>query len=179
MLSTSNKHVKSLSFKPNFRPLTLVECSSLGGGYSATELVVTAELIFPNNHSVNASVLVDNGSRVEALVLSSLFPVPVLKDAKYPVNIRTADGSPMMGGSQGSFISIRIPIRDDFSDEVTYLQFDDLWVYSANITSEVIVGFPFLRKRNLSVDCGSVCLRSTPSNGGEAVRGSGSFSRRE
>ena len=44
------------------------------------------------------------------------------------------------------------------------MQFDDFWAYAADITNDVILGFPFLRRGSLSVDCSTLTLRSALTN---------------
>ena len=60
----------------------------------------------------------------------------------------------MQGGKTGSYISLRIPVLDDISGDQISAQFGNLfWAYAADITHEVIIGFPFLSQGNLLVDC--------------------------
>ena len=112
----------------------------------------------------DAQVLIDTGSRVDLLIQTSLFPKEALCQARHPISIRTADGFFMEGGSLGSFVSLRMPIRDTMSGDVTYVQFDDVWAYAADITNDVILGFPFLCRGSLSVDCSTLTLRSALTN---------------
>ena len=103
-----------------------------------TELLIPVQIIF-QDFVKDAKVLIDTGSRVDLLIQTSLFPKEALCQARHPISIRTADGSFMGGGSQGSFVSLRMPIRDTMSGDVTYVQFEDVWAYAADITNDVIL----------------------------------------
>lgn len=70
----------------------------------------------------------------------------------------------MDGGSKGTYVSLRIPLQEEIGGDVSLVQFDSIWAYAADITNDVIVGFPFLHRGNLAVDCSSLSLRCAPTS---------------
>ena len=96
-------------------------------------------------------VLVDTGAKIPLVFRHGLFPRRVLRKACFPVNFTTADGQPMAGGTHGLFLEFLLPIWRH--GRLINARTCSLFAYEANIQGvDVIMGYPFLKVFNLSVD---------------------------
>ena len=109
-------------------------------------------------------MLIETGSRVDLLIQTSLFPKEALHQARHPITIKKADGPFMDGGRQGSFFPLRMPIRDNMSGDVTYVQFGEVWAHAGDSTNDFIVGVSLLCGGSLSVRCSTLTLRGALTN---------------
>ena len=128
------------------------------------ELVIDAE-IRVGDFSTSASVLVDTGSRIPLLFRKGLIPFKFLEKAQTRINIVTADGTPMVGGTRGCKMEIILPISGMDGSSMEPVCCQALWGYESAIRgSDLILGYPFLKIFRLVVDCPSDCLKSMPTS---------------
>jgi hypothetical protein len=73
------------------------------------ELMVTAEL-FTQNFSTSVTVLIDTGCRLFVLYRKGVIPEEYIRTPNRPINICTADNSPMDGGKYGCVMTLSLPI---------------------------------------------------------------------
>ena len=73
------------------------------------ELMVRAT-IGVGSFTCQASVLVDTGCRIPLLFRRGLIPRALLEPAQRPIQIYTADGTPMLGGSRGCVMRVTLPV---------------------------------------------------------------------
>ena len=127
------------------------------------ELMV--EVVVKINHfHVNAIVLIDTGCRLPLIFKKGLIPSSLLVRAERPIKICTADNSPLRGGDRGCLMNLEIPIYvGSGSGSADTLQVQNVWAYEANIHgSDMILGYIFLKRFNLIVDCSTDKLRVLP-----------------
>jgi hypothetical protein len=126
------------------------------------ELVVRAN-VYLEEHARSVSVLVDTGSRVPILFRKSLFPSHCLEKAVSPISLITADHAPMEGGIKGCSMIIALPVLCWSGEISKTLRCPPTWAFEAAIkSSDIILGYPFLRKYKLVVDCSVDSLRTIP-----------------
>ena len=137
---------------PEMTPPTLtnppLDMKCVTGGKDL-ELVFNV-LIEHEGKSHTARTLVDTGAKVTLIVKTGVLTKTVM--ATHPLNLITADGSPMKGGNVGAFVDLKIPIhvpskkKMDPSSIVCKRQ----WVYEAEIAGvDLIIGYPFLHAMQL------------------------------
>ena len=125
------------------------------------ELVLQADVAV-NDFKCQGSVLVDTGCRIPLLFRKGLIPSEFLESARRSITIRTADGTPMVGGTNGCKMKLTLPVAGlDGSTQVGFVS-HPFWGYEAAIRgNDLILGYPFLKIFKLVVDCPSDILRST------------------
>jgi hypothetical protein len=118
------------------------------------ELVVEAEIVI-GQFRTKATVLVDTGCRIPLLFRSTLIPSQYITKADYPINITTADNSPMTGGTHGCRLEVHIPIFSGvYTSSERPLKCLPIWGYECGIYgTDIIIGYPFLKLNRLTVDC--------------------------
>ena len=98
--------------------------------------------------------LVDTGARLPLTFKSGTFAKQKLRRAKLPVKFTTVTGDTMTGGSEGVFMSLRIPVCTE-KDQFVFVKTRPLFAYEANVCGvDLIIGYPFLKAFNLVIDCG-------------------------
>jgi len=128
----------------------------------AVELVITCD-IRVGDFSTNASVLVDTGCRIPMLFRKGLIPKEYLEKAQKTINIVTADGTPMSGGTHGCKMEVVLPVLGQNGRRLKTVRCQALWGYESAIEgNDLILGYPFLKIFNLVVDCPSDSLKSVP-----------------
>ena len=117
---------------------------------SAKELVLSATLkCAAAMHKVR--VLVDTGAKIPLVFRRGLLAGDALRKATFPVQFSMVDGQNMEGGSHGIFVELRLPVN--VAGRLIDARTVPLFAYEANIHGiDVIVGYPFLKVFNLSVD---------------------------
>ena len=116
------------------------------------ELVVMATIAV-SGFSCQGSVLVDTGCRVPLLFRKGLIPEKFLEPARRPIRITTADGTPMVGGSQGCVLTVTLPVAGLDGAPTQELSCKPYWGYEAAVMgSDLILGYPFLKIFRLVVD---------------------------
>ena len=89
--------------------------------------------------------LVDTGAKVPLIVKTGVLQSSTA--AAHPLNLVTADGTPMMGGTTGATATLKIPIAVPKGRRLTTsaMVVQDHWVYEADISGvDMIIGNPFL-----------------------------------
>ena len=128
--------------------------------FPLVELIVTARVCV-KDFSTSAKLLIDTGCRVEVLFREGLIPGNYLTYSDRPINICTADDSPMNGGKYGCMMHLSLPILHSS----TPLYTKSFWGYEAAIqSSDIILGYPFLKRYRLTVDCIQDGLRHYPTS---------------
>ena len=126
----------------------------------ATMLVVDV-LLMAGTETRNSRALVDTGPAVPIVFRTGLFAASLLQEALWPVKFMTANGQHLQGGKQGLKLQVCLPVRDS-SDYQQWGSRSSLWGYQADLHStDVILGYPFLRGFGLLVDPVTGCLRCT------------------
>ena len=111
------------------------------------------------------SVSVDTGCRVPLLFRKGLIPEECLEQAQRPIKISTADGTPMSGGNKGCIMWITIPVTNLDGTTTSDFHCEPFWGYEAAVEScDLVMGYPFLKKFRLVVDCPSDSLRRAPTS---------------
>ena len=129
------------------------------------ELSIQAKICV-QNFSTSASVLIDTGCRIPLLFRQNLIPSKFITQAKQPIQILTADNTPMLGGQFGCTLTIFLPILTDTCNQETgFLRCDSVFAYMADVKgSDIVLGYPFLKSCNLIVDCPCDGLRCMPTS---------------
>ena len=126
------------------------------------ELILEAGILV-QNFKETISVLVDTGCRIPLLFRQKLVPPDLLEKATRSIQIKTADNTPMVGGTHGCKMILTLPVNTDRADDkLSFVMCQPCWGYEcALFGSDVIIGYPFLKIFYLTVDCPADTLRCT------------------
>jgi hypothetical protein len=103
------------------------------------------------------TALVDTGASVPVLFRKGLFPSKE-NPAVRRVSLSTANGSPLEGGARGAILTISLPCMT--GGVATTLVCKRCWCYEAGLPStDMILGYPFLKALGLAVDTSADVLR--------------------
>lgn len=123
------------------------------------ELVFDIETITKQEGTKVLRTLVDTGCRIRLLCKPGVFSAHSLEQAKLPLQIMSADGSHVEGGTHGIKMALKLPINR--AGRGITITFPEAWCWVANITSvDLIIGYPYLQMHRLLVDTGENCLRA-------------------
>ena len=105
-------------------------------GYRTWELLIDAQMRFEDSDTFKkVRTLVDTGSRLPLLVRKGLMETKRI--APFPVQLRTANGSPLEGGTEGCWVTMKLPL---YTAGVTnYHTFDPVWGFEADIVGDCII----------------------------------------
>ena len=107
---------------------------------SVMELVYTASVKCEKG-SKFLRVLIETGCRISLVCNHNVFDDSLLRPAKYPIHIRSADGSLMEGGSQGLFLRLRLPIALP-DGTIKHNLFPPVWCFTANVDGvDLVIGY--------------------------------------
>ena len=114
--------------------------------------------------------LVDTGAAMPLVIRTGAFPASVIQKSTWPVKFVTASGTVMTGGTTGVKLEISLPVAVPGQELVNRVECEALWAYEADLHStEMIIGYPFLKGFGLAVDPGanslvfsSAALKKTP-----------------
>ena len=121
-------------------------------------LVVEVSLV-TGTETRKARALVDTGAAVPIVFRTGLFAAEKLQKALWPVKFMAANGQRLHGGEQGLRLQVCLPVRDSTDCQHAGVC-SPLWGYQANLHStDVILGYSFLRGFGLLVDPVTGCLR--------------------
>ena len=100
--------------------------------------------------------LIDTGCEVFAVGKRSAFPEASLRPARRPLALSAVGSQPVPGGTEGAQVNISLPVCHYLGtlQEVC----TDAWMYSADVTPELILGYPFLVAYGLTVDTVKHCV---------------------
>ena len=114
------------------------------GGGKDLELVLNV-LLLHEQHTHLLRALVDTGAKVPLIVRSGT--LQTTSPSPTPLQLVTADGTPMLGGTTGGTATLKVPVAVPCGGKLktSALVFKDQWVYEANISGvDMIIGNPFL-----------------------------------
>ena len=123
---------------------------------STKEIVLEAQiwsLVGPQD----VHILIDTGARIPIAFRSGLIEDKLLHKAQFPVKFSVADGQPMSGGTHGTFLGIKLPIKQN--NKEVLVRTAPLFAYEASIVGmDLIIGYPFLKAFGISIDTSQDCL---------------------
>ena len=89
----------------------------------------------------------------------------MIRKADHSTNIKSADGTPIKGGTHGCLCSIFLPLRS-YTGETKLVQCAPFGGFEADVGHcgiDVVLGFPFLKAFSLYVDCRGSNIGHVPS----------------
>ena len=86
----------------------------------------------------------------------SVFPEGSLRPAKRPLALSAVGSQPVPGGTEGAQVNISLPVCHYLGPLQCVCT--DAWIYSADVTPELILGYPFLVAYGLTVDTVKHCV---------------------
>ena len=100
--------------------------------------------------------LIDTGCEVFAVVKRSAFPEGSLRPARRPLALSAVGSQPVPGGTEGAQVNISLPVCHYLGPLQCVCT--DAWIYSADVTPALILGYPFLVAYGLTVDTVKHCV---------------------
>ena len=102
-------------------------------------------LIFNGSRSCTLRALIDTGAKVSLLINTGILHDTVA--AANPLNLVTANGTPMRGGQFGAEVTLKIPIAVPHKKKMVShaLTLKNQWAYEADIKGvDMIIGYPLM-----------------------------------
>ena len=100
--------------------------------------------------------LIDTCCEVFAVGKRSALPEGSLRPARRPLALSAVGSQPVPGGTEGAQVNISLPVCHYLGPLQCVCT--DAWIYSADVTPELILGYPFLVAYGLTVDTVKHCV---------------------
>ena len=120
------------------------------------ELILQIKVTFSERVLVTPAALVDAGATIFAAAPRKFFPAGVLEPARTPLSLSTITSGRVEGGKYGAWSDVLVPICSEFGGE--WVQCPRVFIYCAEISDELIFGYPFLKAFGLMVCPMAGCL---------------------
>ena len=104
--------------------------------------------------------LADSGAECSIILGPGLIPPQLLSVAKCPLSLKGAQGVEIRGGSHGAVATISLSVVEGRDPKV--YEFPPTFVIEAEVGPIAIIGYAFLKRYCLAIDCSSDCLRPAP-----------------